>query len=263
MKSKTFVDGIALGIVIAAIFLFLIFALIDINPLDSYFHDYAQTIFIAMATALSAYFAVAQIKHQIASQFEIEEQRRSEALRAERALLPIALSNLSQELRQYLIIMHDKPSLTPPEKILKLSEDDIRTIKRCIQFSDNITGDRLSYMLKTIQIIRARYEKGYFSKAIPEGKIDWGITPYNQVSFSIGCAVLGAVVESASNNARGRQYRIPAKISHENVISFYASARVMIESVPDIQKIIIDRDAKNTLEFDFALHRREYEIITK
>jgi hypothetical protein len=249
---KGFTDGIALGAFLTLLVLFIFAALFHLQLFGTNHDTYIQTLITSIATAATGYLAIRGIREQIQKNAEAEEQRRQESLRAARATLPLALAEVVETSRSILKAIF-AGQLEPAEKHLQslTLSGLIETLTKCIQYSDNQSGDRLAQIIRYIQVLRARFDKKYFKSAIPENECDWVKVGHGRLDYAIGWAVLDALCTSAFSYARGSKEQIPARIEKEAVYGAFVTALLLPEQHPRLVELIETRWTADRLEMKF------------
>lgn len=253
MKQKNFTEGIALGAFITILIIFVFGLLFDMRFFGDDSDDYIQTILTSVAALGAAYLALLGIRHQIQQNNDIEEQRRLQSLRAARAGLPLALSNLVNNSQIFLGYIIDGKAVTLEEITKSISNISIlETLTKCIEFSDPQSADRLSQIIRYIQLVIARFEPKYFSGAYPIHEQDWIKVDHGRTSYFLDWATLIAICNSSFAFARGSACKIKPQIGKEEIRNAILTAKIFIEDFPRIEELIEIRSQDGRLDRDFS-----------
>jgi len=249
---KGFIDGIALGAFLTLLAFLICALLFYFRLFGNSFDIYAQTLITALATAATGYLAVRGIREQIQENIEAEKQRRYESLRAARATLPIALSDVIRISRKMQKAIFSGKLASVERDFASLNSPNLfETLTKCIQYSDQQSGDRLSQLIRYIQVLQARYEEKYFKGAIPPHEMNWFLVGTNRIDYAIGWAVLDAICTSAFGYARGSKSQIPDRIELKAVYGAFITAQIMPEDYPRLVETIESRWKSRRLEMKF------------
>jgi hypothetical protein len=249
---KTFLDGIALGAFIVLLAFFLAAAFFGLQPFGSKADSYIQTLMTCLATAGTGYLAIRGIREQIQSNVENELARRAERLRAAKATLPLALSELVRNSREMLTAVF-MGHFSKADIIVKNfnASEILDILTKCIQYSDQQSGDRIAQIIRYIQVLTARTDARLFRNQIPTNVRDWGLVGHDRIDFAIHWAVLSAICTSAFGFARGSQSQIPAAIELKAVYGTFFVSRIMTEDYPLLVELIEERWNGRGIEMKF------------
>jgi len=250
--KKGYADGIALGIFIT-LFLFLFAGFIlDEKSDTSEYHDYIQTLMICIVTAATGYLAIRGIREQIQENYRLETERRERSLKASRAALPLALAQTTRRCRDLLnAIFNGTPEQENWNQVQFVSDDALNTLRDCIEYSDEQSGNRLAKIISTSQVLEARYQPKFVTSPARSGDLEWGQVDHDQLSYALNCAVLDALCGSAYKFARGTENKIPANIEPENVYGSFFMVHVTWDEYPRLAELFMERADAGTLEIEF------------
>jgi hypothetical protein len=252
--KKTFADGIALGVFLTLLVVFSLALLFDFRFFGNDADDYIQTLVTSVVAMGAGYLALWGIRHQVQQNFEVEEARRLNSLRAARASLPLALSDLVSTAQKVLGRILDGTAKSPEELVTSISSPTVlETISKCIEYSDTKSADRLAQIIRYIQLVRARFDVSHFANVYPPNEQDWGVLGHNRTSYIVDWAVLVAICNSAFGFARGSVPTIPSQISLADVSNALTTAHVFIEQYPRLEEMIVTRSEAGRLERDFSV----------
>lgn len=254
-ESHEFLRGLATGGLIAMILLSSLFFALDRFGFDDKWSDIVIAIFTVAGTLCAAWLALLGIQNQIQANKNAEVDRLSAALFAERALLPLALSEIMSVATKNLQrcfssanVNYNKSELSPDDSV---SDNTIYTIKKCIEFSDLKSRNRLANILRHYQIVSSRGSqklKGTICQDADEGDGH----QYQLIGRAIDWAVIHALCDQAYDFARGRERVIPTEKVNNRVISAFFLAGITWETFPDLKRSLNSQAAADNFEFDFA-----------
>lgn len=251
--KKTFIDGIALGVFLTLLVLFLLAIFFDEQLFGSSSDSYIQTILTSTAAIGAAYLALSGIRNQIQQNFEIEKSRRLRRLRASRASLPLALSDIVSAAEKLVENILFGTAGGSEEIVKSLSHPAVlETLSRCIEFSDQISSDRLSQILRYVQLAIARFDIDHFSCVYPPYETDWVKVGHSRTSYIIDLAVLAAICNSAFPFARGSEPKIPEYIDIGKVHNALFSFHILLDEYPRLEELIEERWQAGEMERDFS-----------
>jgi len=247
-------DGIALGAFLATIFFLVIFWQLDVVKESTN----RTTLYAAIIGAAVALFvgclALKGVTSQIQQNIDADEERRARALAAAIALLPIALSRLSEIAANNSKRNFDQALLLKNEELEELqyiSDDIIEVLKESIEHSDTLSQERLAQLFRMYQVLIARDQKRPLAK-ICEQTSEWQRGEHEALSSALNWTVFYAIVGSAYGYARGVQASIPPAITTQHVYNALNNLGINYESVPKLVLLIEERANAGRLEMSFG-----------
>jgi hypothetical protein len=243
----SYLDGIALGLFLAAAAFLILFMLIDWKIGEAWI-GVAGNMLVAIFSVGAAFLALRGTRIQVQHANDIEEERREDMLAAARAMLPGALSTICGTAKANLrggFMQGDLFGSKDTEEFPRsLPESVFQILKDCIQYADPITRRRLASLLSTYQIVTSRNPPSQTVKALRTGAIQ----DHNLISRAIGWALIYALAEHGFEFARGKAKTIPAAMSPDRVRSAFFLAGVPIENYELLEKLLEERIAGNRVE---------------
>ncbi|MBN9068359.1 MAG: hypothetical protein J0H60_18400 [Rhizobiales bacterium] len=251
--KRTFIDGLALGVFITLLVLFSLAITFNLHIFGNNSDNYIQTILTSLAAIGAAYLALQGIQNQIQQNFEIEDKRRRNSLLAARASLPLTLSALVRISRSVLRAIMDGQSLSPKELVDSIEDPHVlASLTRCIEFADGETGERLSQIMRYIQLVRARFDQKYFIGIYLKNETSWNIVNHNRTSYIIDWTILIALCNCTFRFARGSEPTVQNSLELNDVINAINTSGVFLEEYPLLEQVIQERSASGRLERDFS-----------
>lgn len=169
MKIFHFINNIAFGVLIGFYIGigFVLFLGTDVSTHVSKNGIYALTV---SATLIASTLALAGVKANIDKQQELSDQKTKRSLAAARAVLPLTLSGIRKKAEVGFKIKLDavqNRKLETHEKLalfetIRISDDDLERISKCIEHSDESVGGWLEVILAHWQIESSRLHSDLF-----------------------------------------------------------------------------------------------------
>ena len=200
--------------------------------------------FSAGATLLAATIAISGVLRSIEHQRLSSEHTRNRSLAAAKSTLSLALVQLSDiclnGIRNSLGI--SSAGRTPDELVAEIqsSPELLLTLKQCIEFADNASGDRLANLVRHYQVYRSRHIHA-LAQERPEHP--------ERVSSAADWAVLFRLVEDCFDYAHGDAMDIPQAMTNRNLTGVF-SMRLFISRgrYPGLEVEIERRHRHDSLE---------------
>ncbi|MBV0912649.1 hypothetical protein [Anianabacter salinae] len=177
MAHPSFYRGAVAGVTIGAV---LAFSFCAIQEYEIFYRlrSEVSSILTAFVAIISAFYAYSGIARQIKNTEEVEERRRLARLEAERAALPIALSNLGNSAENTIKALAFDKGVPENISILKNSnrlQSSIDTIKSCIEHDRN--NEALIGIIRNFQMCVSRTDRlsADANKTIPDHKYELNV----------------------------------------------------------------------------------------
>jgi hypothetical protein len=246
---RSWISALAFGIFLGSFSILLVLLFFGFGKFDNIWVVLNSSALIGTgATLFAGYWAWQAVQDQILKSEEISERDRIENLRAERALLPFALDEISQ-VTMYNLELHLPSDLKESNRNLRHIDRSIFYIlKHCIKYSDQISGERLSLMLRTYQVLMARHKPDYVNHPLQPHKVNDAEIDNNQIHQIINWAVLNAICGSAFGYARGRVSQIPASINGISLHGTFSQFGADEEDYPLLYSMLGEKDDAGRLE---------------
>lgn len=245
-----FLDGAAFGAFLASIFFLLLFWAIDIADGQPY-HEYLTTLLVTVATLGAASAAVYASRIQIQQSSDHERDRQDKSIRAAVAMLPLALSNMSEVCRNNIKrhfaavdLMFGGPQVTG---FMTLDSETIAILKECIQYGDRYSQMKLANMIRTFQVLRARNEGMHPGRHVRPNQTNIGVD-HESINDVLHWATLHALVDNTFAYARGETDSIPQDWDRDLVRTALVTNGIELDTFPNLRAMYETRLAGSRLE---------------
>jgi hypothetical protein len=154
-KFRNFLGNFPLGLLTGALIAFAASCLVD-QEVSKWLHENLASILGSTVALVASTLAVGGVLFNVHSQERHRREERLASLRAAKATLPLALSELHQVCTNRIIQEFLKPSFS--EK-LDISPEIIGIFKECIEYDAGTAGTRLREIINLYQVLSARSEE--------------------------------------------------------------------------------------------------------
>jgi hypothetical protein len=169
---KRFLLNFPLGLFLGAVFTLLLAWKLESLASQAIERNYVS-LFAACAGLIAAVLALAGALTNVANQNELSEKQRIARLRASQAVLPLALARIHNVTTLGILLAAEAEELrkNPAEararlNTLGISDNDIKTIKDCIEVADPASAAWLGLIMAHFQIELSRLETRLFDPAM-------------------------------------------------------------------------------------------------
>jgi hypothetical protein len=217
--------------------------------------------------SIAAYIAFSNTSRSLRHAEHLEQNRRYRKHAATRAVLPLALSQVtgyaerSARALDELVarcIDEELPSMTAPENLVQpLPSETLKTLGEFIEYSDALDVNILEATVAAIQIHDSRLRDLIEVNRDPSGD---GVVHQTQIeSYMIDAASIFAGASANYDYARRRQSQLPAQLLWDKVINALTNMRYWDEERPRLYAEIERR--KKLVEGPFEIFKIEWASI--
>jgi hypothetical protein len=243
MFKIKFLSNIVLGILLGSIFAFSIALVFDADIQDG-LKKFYTSLLTSITTVIAAVFALSGVLANIDNQNIIANQSKSRSLAAAKAVLPLALSQMSAVARRGSSISLDISTSNQSAELLisqlKLPAEIIPAIRDSIQHSNQCNGERLANLIRTYQVLFSRSERWLREAYRPL---------LQQYDNSVDWAIFYRLVEDCYEYARAESQDIPVELSDPKLQGFFAVImRVSPSDLAQVMPAILRREEAGRFE---------------
>lgn len=250
MKQDDQVAGIFFGFILGVLIISFLIFIFNLDNVDSIVRENSFSAISTFATLIAGAMAYLGIQKQIQKSEDLMLRENFESLRAARAMLPVALSKVTEVCRENLYGYFETPSGIKT-KLQLIDSDSLQTIKECIKFADDISGERLAQILRIYQILLARHNDEWFLHPLKPHKRDDMDVDHSQIDQMVNWAVLDAISGSAYSYARGGMKTIPQTIDGISLFEVFHINGGNHEDYPILFDHIVNLQKSKSLEMNF------------
>lgn len=226
-------ERLSTGILLGAVGALVLAWCIDADVAGT-FRSSIVEIFGIIAALVAAVLALLGVQRQIQLQQDQAHEERQRDLRASIAVLPLVLSDFSEICRSCF-----DASLDPAEilrnpsrraELLGLADVDqtyVEILQNCIRYSDDVSTNWLTLILRQYQVCRARYG------SLIEGR--HLLHQNNHVSMASDWSVLRAIVEHCFEYSRGDVASVPAQINLQDIRPYIGTRNFVSPMFEDVR----------------------------
>ncbi|MCA0048198.1 hypothetical protein LB577_14725 [Mesorhizobium sp. B283B1A] len=250
LHGAKFLDGAAFGAFLSSVFFLILFWLIDIADGEPW-HQYLTALMVTVATLGAASIAVYTSRIQIQQNGDQERQRQEKSNRAAVAMLPLALSNMSEvccnNMKRHFSAEDLVLGGAPVMEFMAIDSETVAILKECIQFGDDYTQMKLANMIRAYQVLRARNEGIRPGRHVRPDQQSVAID-HELTNDVLHWATLHALVDNAYSYARGEVETIARDWDKDLVRNAMETNGIDMETFPNINAIYESRLEKGRLE---------------
>lgn len=254
--TESWLDGVALGALLATILFLTLFIAIDASPSEVY-HQYVIAFLVTVGSLFAASLAILGVKAQIRSSLQMAEERRIRSLRAAAAMLPQALSKFSHVCQSNIRRHFQQANLTPDgaalyqPNLVEADDDTFAALRECVLYVDESSYERLLYLFRAYQVLIARGNNLIAQPLLAPGVTDLTADAHSRITDVINWAVLDAATLSMFRFARGQDETIRVHNPDSVLASMFLSG-VLTDQYPLLQEIYLSRLDYNRLGLRFT-----------
>ena len=208
----------------------------------------------AIGAAILAYHSARQ---QLKQNDRQEGNRRSKKHASVRAMLPLALSQITEYAQNSACALIDllglcQDELFPPNSSIEnlpqpLPHETLKVLAELIEYSDDIDASLVEAMVAWIQIHDARVRRVIRDNQDPAGTV---VVRTNISGRIIDAASIYAAAATLFNYGRRREHRPRTTITWEDVRGAFRNMRIWDQDHPDLYKIVEGREKHSSGPFD-------------
>lgn len=206
-RSHEWLDGLALGLFIAAVGICFFFWMVQVD-IRGRFDDYFIALLTAAAAIGAGYIAVLGIRAQIAHADQLERRRRDGSFKAASAMLPLALSELSEaslnNIRRHFNVDDLFPGTLPVDEFAVFPREALEIVRSCIEFADEKSRQELAYLIRGYQILAARADTVARGRRITTDT-QGNMIEMGRIGDAVNWAEMHATISNAFEYARGQR----------------------------------------------------------
>ena len=152
----TFVIGLLLGLALSLVLILIFREVLFGENHDAFLNKMFGPVFTSIITLIGVIIALGGVYWNIKIQRSLEDERVERGLKAARASLPVALSELVNICKSHVLQIKSQRKYNAREA-MNISEYAQETIKEVIKNSDGIIIKKLSNLLACYQIAKSKY----------------------------------------------------------------------------------------------------------
>jgi hypothetical protein len=217
-----------------------------------------QSLAAAFVASIAAYIAFQNTSRSLRHAEGLEKHRRSRKHAAIRAVLPLALAQVTEYAEQSAHTLNDLvgkcigeklPAMTAPESLVQpLPSETLKTLTDFIEYSDNVDVGVIEATISWIQIHDARLRSIVKENRDPSG--EHLVLRTQLVARIIDAASIYAGTATAYDYARRRSANLPRILLWEGVRNALRNMRFWDEEYPSLQKVLTGRENHSVGPFE-------------